>query len=330
MGIALSRLSCRAVRRIALGILLGCLMPLAASAGDIPGSRDHPLVGRYAGSQIIIYEHSRFDRVDLIASALPKDVAYTNPIPAANRLRVEGKSYHIVYEAPADRSVLEIDANLAANLQKEGFAPVFACEDRDCLSGGDALYNFGALADAPRRNAEYATKLAYRLEKLARPQGDVYVAMIVGKSGGAPVVSVRVVEVAAMQQGQVVFLAAPKMKAGIDVAGHVALYGIRFDFDKAALRPESAPTLAEIAKLMAADPGLRLVVAGHTDNQGGFGYNLSLSSRRAAAVVDALVHRYHIDPSRLTPFGAGMAAPIASNADEAGRAKNRRVELVKR
>lgn len=73
-----------------------------------------------------------------------------------------------------------------------------------------------------------------------------------------------------------------------------------------------------------------MVVAGHTDAKGAFDYNVDLSRRRAGAVVADLTARYGIAADRLVPFGAGMAAPIASNDDETGRAKNRRVELVKR
>ena len=74
---------------------------------------------------------------------------------------------------------------------------------------------------------------------------------------------------------------------------------------------------------------LKLRVVGHTDDQGKADYNLDLSRRRAASVVRELTSKYGIDPSRLDAFGAGLYAPIASNASEEGRAKNRRVELVK-
>ena len=112
-------------------------------------------------------------------------------------------------------------------------------------------------------------------------------------------------------------------------AGHVALYGILFDFDRDEVKPESAPTLAEIATLLRNDPALRLAVVGHTDAQGGADYNLDLSRRRADHVVAALVRGHGIDASRLQARGAGAGEPVASNDSEDGRAKNRRVELVR-
>jgi outer membrane protein OmpA-like peptidoglycan-associated protein len=119
------------------------------------------------------------------------------------------------------------------------------------------------------------------------------------------------------------------MATDIAATGRVALYGLYFDTDKAELKPESSPSLAEIGKLLKAQPDLKVYIVGHTDNVGGFDYNMGLSQRRAASVVDRLVQAYGIAPARLKPVGAGRIAPVASNDDEAGRGKNRRVEIVK-
>jgi OmpA-OmpF porin, OOP family len=302
----------------------------SARAGDIAGAADHPLVGRYVGSEMFIQQKSDFDRVDLLSAALPQRFSSSAGIPDASRLTVEGKSFRYVYNAPADRSALEIDANFAQSLAAKGFETLFACADRACISGSSSFYEFGALLDDVRRNGSYQKAVQYRLAKLARPSGDVYAAILVGAGGRQPVVAVRVVELKPMEADRIVFVDASAMKAGIDTTGHVALYGILFDTDKADIKPESRPTLAEIAKLLAAQPGLRLVVAGHTDGQGEFDYNVGLSRRRAEAVVRALVEGHGVAAGRLTPFGAGMAAPVALNDTDQGRARNRRVELVKR
>ena len=111
--------------------------------------------------------------------------------------------------------------------------------------------------------------------------------------------------------------------------GRVDVYGIHFDVDKADIKPESKATLDEIAKLLKDDPGLRLEVAGHTDNTGSVAHNQALSERRAAAVVDALVKNYKIDRARLQPKGYGDTKPVASNSTLEGKAENRRVELKK-
>lgn len=136
-----------------------------------------------------------------------------------------------------------------------------------------------------------------------------------------------IVEREAMKQDVVADAAA--LAGGIRSEGHVAVYGILFDTGKAELKPASEPALAEVAKLLKADAGLRLRVVGHTDNVGDFDANLKLSQARAAAVVAALVGKHGIAATRLQAHGVGSLAPLASNDNEAGRAKNRRVELVK-
>jgi outer membrane protein OmpA-like peptidoglycan-associated protein len=84
----------------------------------------------------------------------------------------------------------------------------------------------------------------------------------------------------------------------------------------------------EIAKFMAANKTLKLLVVGHTDNVGGFAPNLDLSRKRAEAVVAQLVAQYKVPAGRLQAFGVSYASPVASNVDGDGRAQNRRVELV--
>ena len=94
------------------------------------------------------------------------------------------------------------------------------------------------------------------------------------------------------------------------------------------MKPESTPALTEVAKLLQQTPALTLFVVGHTDMVGDHASNMRLSQDRAKAVVAALTGRFGVAASRLKPIGSGPYAPVASNATEEGRAKNRRVELV--
>jgi outer membrane protein OmpA-like peptidoglycan-associated protein len=138
---------------------------------------------------------------------------------------------------------------------------------------------------------------------------------------------VYVVEKEAMEQN--VTADASSMAGSIKETGKVALYGIYFDTGKSELKPESLSTLQEIAKLLTSDQTLKLYVVGHTDNSGVFDANIKLSMERAAAVVNALVTQHSVAVARLKAFGDGPTAPVGSNENEAGRALNRRVELVK-
>jgi OOP family OmpA-OmpF porin len=214
-------------------------------------------------------------------------------------------------------------------LKAKGFEIVFSCGNEACLSGDNSFYRLSATVDDNQVNYRYAKGVRYLLARLSRPQGDVFAGVMVGDSS-TPIVKVTAVELKPIEMGKIAFIDASAMEKAIAASGRVALYGIQFDTDKTDIKPESAPTLAEIAKFLKASPSISLIVTGHTDNQGAFDYNVDLSRRRAAAVIAHLVKNGGVAQARLTPFGAGMAAPVAVNDDEAGRAKNRRVELVKR
>jgi outer membrane protein OmpA-like peptidoglycan-associated protein len=146
-------------------------------------------------------------------------------------------------------------------------------------------------------------------------------------SKGNGVIWLRIVEKKEMEQAIVADAAA----FGNDIrsTGHAAVYGVNFDTGKSTIKPESAQALGEIAKLLKADPTLKIHVVGHTDNVGDINANIKLSQDRAEAVLQALVRDHGIAAARLRSYGCGQFAPVASNDSEEGRAKNRRVELVK-
>jgi outer membrane protein OmpA-like peptidoglycan-associated protein len=114
----------------------------------------------------------------------------------------------------------------------------------------------------------------------------------------------------------------------VKVGMSITLKGIYFDFNQATIKPESRPALDNAAKILTDNPTIRVEIQGHTDSIGSAAYNLSLSDKRAWAVVNYLVQNYGIDINRLTAKGYGKTMPIADNSTEAGRALNRRVEFV--
>jgi outer membrane protein OmpA-like peptidoglycan-associated protein len=109
----------------------------------------------------------------------------------------------------------------------------------------------------------------------------------------------------------------------------VDVYSIYFSFNSDVIREESEPTLKELGDIMRRHPDWKLAVNGHTDAIGGDQYNLDLSKRRAAAVKTALVTKYGIDAARFTTAGFGKSQPKDTNDTLEGRARNRRVELIR-
>lgn len=305
-----------------------CLLPLLclAQPKDVRNSSDHPLVGRFEGAIITHYQTKEFDEAKFLTAA---------PGKPGNSITAAGKLTDIMYEAPAGRSSLEIFSNHQQRLAAAGFRPLYTCEKELC-GNTNALLLEGINAEARNRSGFSVgfTKLprfgAFRLEQGGR---DVFVSLYVGEialPSPGPLVVVRVLERKPMETGKVIVPNAKEITDTITRDGRIALYGIYFDTGQALLKPESKPTLDQIAEALKANPKLTLLVVGHTDNVGDFQANVALSQRRAAAVSDALQKQYAIPAARLQAFGAGMAAPVATNNDEAGRAKNRRVELVPR
>lgn len=115
----------------------------------------------------------------------------------------------------------------------------------------------------------------------------------------------------------------------VEAEGRVNIDAIFFTVDSANLRAESDVALNAIADMMKRNPTWKFTVEGHTDSQGGAPYNLDLSNRRAAAVKTALATRFGIAADRLASKGFGLTKPVADNASLEGRARNRRVELVR-
>lgn len=123
-------------------------------------------------------------------------------------------------------------------------------------------------------------------------------------------------------------LPASELKKQIDANGKVALQ-VNFATDETDILPDSQPQIAQVVQLLKEEPSLQLDVNGHTDNTGDAAHNQSLSEGRAKAVVAAL-EALGIDAKRLSAHGHGASQPVADNGSEEGKAKNRRVELVKR
>lgn len=308
------------------------LVAFTAQAADIDGSADHPLVPRYEDSEIVAYSSEEFTDYRLLNArtenygGLDKNHDVTLPL--------EGKVTRISYRAPAERSVLEVFRNYENALGAAGFETLFTC-DRDACGGRNFNH---AIAEGSLYSffGEYQAEQRYLAAKLPSPEGDVYAAVysVMNKSGGGPnkdraMVQLDIIELQPMDNRMVV-LDAGKLDAGLATDGRIAVYGILFDFDKTDIRPDSKSQLEEIAQLLNERPEMNVLIVGHTDNEGELDYNQLLSARRAGAVVDALTDIYGIDTARLTPVGAGMAAPVATNRTEEGRAANRRVEIVER
>jgi outer membrane protein OmpA-like peptidoglycan-associated protein len=187
-----------------------------------------------------------------------------------------------------------------------------------------------------RRNAEGALKaVGYSLDfsgydvpehYVTAHKGGQWVAVVASEMTGDSAYDVTTVLTEAMKQEMTSDASA--WAAEISQTGHAAVYGIEFDTGKATLKPESEKVLGDVLSLLQAQPDWKMKIEGHTDSTGTKAGNQVLSQQRAAAVVAWLVQK-GVAQERLAAAGLGDTKPIADNATDAGRAKNRRVELVK-
>lgn len=323
-------------------VLVPAVFASVALAGQFQtpeGSKDHALVPRFPGAEIVQYDHKKFDEFTIPLSIVPgentDDYAQEGKIvkmPPKWEV-LEGEVTRIRYFLLGEHSSLEVYKNYENLFKKKGFTVLLPGKEKIDSWWGHEFSEFaGEDQNGERWGAKYFGSWGggrYLAARKSGPRGDVYVALGAQEqdSYGTKFVAiwVNVVEVGAMVQS---IMDSGAMAKSISETGSVALYGIYFDTGKAEIKPGSEATLKAIAELMQKVPALKLYVVGHTDNQGALAYNLGLSKRRAAAVLKELAGRYRVPAARLAADGVGPLAPRATNLTEDGRAKNRRVELV--
>lgn len=312
-------------------------------AADLPGAKDHPLLKRFGGSEIVGYDVKRFDDFELQTSTFKRyDLSAKRREFAKPPLKLEGGRTHIWYEAPGDTSSVELIRNYQNELKAHGFQILYDSKKDPAATNWTnflALFSDKAVKTSRSKYVFFAADkkgIHVTSARKERPEGDVYVYLTAVewakddrtyKARRGAYVAVDVIELRPMKQNMVV-VSADEMSRSISTSGKVALYGILFDTNKSDIKPQSKPALEEIARLMKKQMALKLHVVGHTDNVGGLEFNMGLSKRRADAVVSALTKQYGIAANRLTPNGVAYLAPVAVNTTEEGRTKNRRVELV--
>lgn len=283
----------------------------------------------------------------LIGAADEGFASYTLPTgPMAGRElsegeQLEGLLQRRLYTAPEASSTRDVYLNYLNALEAAGYQTIYTCSGAECgskisLLGKLVIYppdrrlhNIKDVSDRAFGSFQDEHYLAAR-----SADGAVTVAVYVAFGGASPfaavanrtIIHLDVLTAAALEDKMI---DAAAMAEGIVADGHVAVDNIYFEFGTAKLTLEADPALNEMTKLMGDNPELKVFIVGHTDSVGDYGLNLSLSQERARAVVGALIDR-GVSASRIEAAGVGSLSPVASNASDAGRQANRRVELVER
>jgi len=315
---------------------------------DVKGSADHPVISRFTGSLLVGYGQQ-----DWATTVLPGagGMSKTERNKFADPLQAEGKITRLFYLSPLGKTPLEVFRNQQQALMAADFKPRFSCEAKDCL--GPAYF---AIKETDRgksmdwakgyligvkgsnfRGAKWGIPMSITYDEghllagtLTRGGSTlqilVFTSLAENEYTDRAASYIEIVEPKAMPTGQVT-VDAKAIGAGLQAEGRIALYGILFDTGKTELKPDSNAQLDQMAAVLKAQPATKVFIVGHTDNVGSVDANLKLSQGRAQAVVAALTQR-GVAANRLAAHGNANYAPVASNASEDGRAKNRRVEMV--
>jgi OmpA-OmpF porin, OOP family len=273
---------------LAATLVLSTFISNAHCQDDVSGSKDYPGITRMPGYFIYDYSELPFDSFTFTVKEAGK----------TKEVKVEGHKYDFRFNLK-DGATMPSAVQILRNYQNAART-----------AGGQVLYE-----------GEDSTTL-----RLSKGGKEAWIVVNTSNIPSGMFITMTVIEKEGMKQE--VTMDAAAMAQGLHDSGEVAIYGIFFDTGKSELKSESDAALGEIAKLLKEKPALKVFVVGHTDMVGDPAANVKLSQARAQAVVTALVTKNGIAAARLTPFGAGPYAPVASNKNEDGRAKNRRVELV--
>jgi len=299
------------MKRMVVGVvslLVSALSTLPVVAQDAEGCKDHPLFTRFPNMQIVDCESSQFDVRGFPTGAPDKD-------GNTKSVEVEGPVVFLGYEVKEGTtppSGLQIMRNFEAATKKAG----------GTIEGqwpGWCKANY----DQERMPRMGNGCMSYGLTmKFVKGTRETWVFFQASTDQGSYQLTVSEREQMKQEVG------VNELVDKLSKDGFITLH-VNFDTGKATITPDSAQTLDTAAAALKATGDLKVEVGGPTDNVGTPEANLKLSQDRAQAVMAALVQR-GVAAARLTAKGYGQTAPVADNRTEDGRAKNRRVELVKR
>lgn len=274
-----------------IGLFIVSLLSMAKAQTDVEGCKDHSLLTRLENFYISKCEEN-FNELELRTSNSKTE-------------RKEGNLFYIYYRYNSDsgvkaKSPLQIIKNYEAAITK---------------NGGKLVYK--------NSNATEASVEATYYLSTKEKEYWVQLTQFAGTPNEVEAFALNVLEMEAMKQE----VAASEMFEALNKDGFIALY-INFETGKSNIKEESKPIIDQIAEMLKQNSGLKISIEGHTDNVGSEKSNQTLSESRAKSVLSAVAAK-GIDSGRMKSKGWGQTKPIADNKTEDGKAKNRRVEIVK-
>lgn len=234
----------------------------------------------------------------------------------------------VITECSSNFNEMEITMSAEKKETKEGTRTaiqyVYSLEEATAPSFFQIVKNFeNAIIKTGGKRIYYGKEAGVATLFTQSAGKDVWVVLSDFSGARAGNFQLEILEVEGMKQD----IAAGAMLEALNTTGSIALY-INFETGKALIKPESENIIDQVAQLLKENAALKISVEGHTDNVGTAPANQTLSENRAKAVMNAIIAK-GIDKARLSSKGWGQTKPIADNKTDDGKAKNRRVEIVK-
>lgn len=315
------------MKKIIFFVMTVTLFNTLVFAQDLKNASDIPDIGHYPGFEIYDYYTTDYEE-----ASYPVEIVDGKSSKTFKLEEITGKRTAIKYRLPDSDSVpfLKAYRSIERALTKNGYQIDITCvgSKQDCgffimrglyrtsqLKKPVEIREFSnlngegfALITARKNNQRAILIFSYRIGRWFEYAVDYY-----------ELESLELVDLE---------LTVNDMEQSLTNDGKIILTGVEFETDSADLTRNSNKTLATMAEFIKSNEGSYLIV-GHTDAEGGYDYNLKLSSSRANAVKQALQSQHDIDRDRLKAIGIGYASPVSTNTTDEGRQQNRRVELVK-
>ena len=326
------------MKNLSLVLIIGTLLfvtpAFAQRSADIEGGKDYPLISRFEGSVIEFYKETKWGTYMLPVSD-KGTISWDGP------MALEGRVIRIQYTVSPDNNSEFVLHNYKAAFKKAGFEVLIAiANDQLGVSDrphtwNDKYYETGGYYNG-LNNVKFGRGIGFPTWNnnhcfiAARGHdggNDIYAAIYAIVTENYTLITQDVIEVEAVETGLV---SAANISKDMANAGHIAIYDIHFNADKADILSESAKALTTVSEFLKANAGKKYFVVGHAAGIGDFDSGLKLSEERAQAVIDELVAKYGVAAGQLEAWGVGALCPVASNKTEQGAAKNRRVEIVER
>ncbi|MCF6240301.1 MAG: OmpA family protein [Bacteroidales bacterium] len=295
---------------------------------DKKGCKDYPGISRFIGATI--HDCSTIDYgIFYLGLDQPIERDFNGHGQFFKKyLEVKGKITNIQYLIPLQTSVLKVYENYDNAMKKAAYNVLYSeksknsCFYREDYYGGSQPFVNGV-------DDFYGNKCDvdyyYTVYAGVRDSLNIYVVLLVGQTGDEIIVNQSVIETVPLELNLV---SADNIAQNIELTGHSIFYDIHFTTGSAVIDAKSDNQMKQIAEYLNAHKDKKFYIVGHTDNVGDFASNMTLSENRGKAVMNELVSKYNVDANQLKAYGVANLSPVTSNKTDAGKARNRRVEIV--